>query len=153
MSQDPTSDVQDTPRAKDACPSPLSASRQHSDVDAYMAEQGDAAGDATPAVPPNVLTARQKYAQVMDLAKAEMQLGQTWYIVSRTWFRRWEKACTGVEDKEGVVDEKDVGPVDNTPLVNVAGELIGQTIEHVDVEFVPEEAWKLLAEWCVVWSA
>lgn len=56
---------------------------------------------------------------------------------------------TGEEDKEGRVEEKDLGPVDNTPLCDQRGQVTSDLIEHVDCEFVPEEVWERLKEWYV----
>ena len=54
---------------------------------------------------------------------------------------------TGEEDKEGRLEEKDVGPVDNSQLCSQSGEVTSQLIEHIDCEFVPEGVWKLFEEW------
>lgn len=56
---------------------------------------------------------------------------------------------TGQEDKEGRVEEKDVGPVDNSALCGATGQVTSSLVEHVDCEFVPEDVWKLLVQWYV----
>ena len=95
-------------------------------------------------------TPKEKYDKVTALTKRDMIVGETWYVVSRRWYRRWEKACTGMLDKDGGVEEKDIGPVDNGHLVDLKGNLTTASLaEGVDVQFVPEEAWELLIEWCV----
>ncbi|KAG6372616.1 hypothetical protein JVT61DRAFT_7362 [Boletus reticuloceps] len=66
-------------------------------------------------------------------------VGDTWYIVSRRWYRRWENVRHGVADK--------AGPVDNMPLVDRTGNLILNLT--IDVEFVPSDVWKVFITWCV----
>ena len=80
----------------------------------------------------------------------QMQPGDTWYIVARTWYRRWEAACLGVADKAGPIDEKDLGPVDNTPLLDRDANLVSNLTEGIDVEFVPWDVWKAFTTWSVV---
>ena len=86
---------------------------------------------------------------VENALKRPMAVGETWYIVSRRWFQRWKKAMTGEEDKEGRVEEDQLGPVDNTPLCGPNGEVTSSLVEHVDCEFVPEDVWKLFEQWYV----
>lgn len=129
-------------------------------IDAYMADQGesDVAAMTIPGPPPPArssesfasLTQTEKLSLISNLRKAPLVVGKIWYLVARHWYRRWEKACTGEEDKEGAVVEAELGPVDNSSLLEKDGSLYAQSlIEGVDVEFVPEAAWKLLVEWCV----
>jgi ubiquitin carboxyl-terminal hydrolase 4/11/15 len=89
-----------------------------------------------------------KLALVQSLNKKQMQVGDTWYLVARQWYRRWQKACSGELDKEGPLHEKDVGPVNNSALVDKDGNLV-YAIEGVDVEYVPQEAWSYLISWFV----
>ncbi|EJF64133.1 cysteine proteinase [Dichomitus squalens LYAD-421 SS1] len=117
------------------------------DIDAYMAEQGEDNGVAFQRASSSVWTSAQKLQHVEDALKAPMVKGETWYIVSRRWYQRWRKAMTGEEDKEGRLEEKDVGPVDNSNLCSRNGEVTSQLIEHIDCEFVPEGVWKLYEEW------
>ena len=114
------------------------------DIDAYMAEQGEDRGVGLP-----TWTPARKLQHVEAAMKRQMASGEIWCVVSRRWYTRWRKAMTGDEDKEGGIEEKDVGPVDNTALCNAAGEVTSPFIEHVDSEFVPEDTWKLFEEWCV----
>ena len=70
--------------------------------------------------------------------------GSTWALVSKSWWRRFEKAATGQVDKEGGVNEDRLGPVDNSPLLNSDGNLNGDLVEGVDFDCVPEVAWDWL---------
>ncbi|KAI0372717.1 cysteine proteinase [Pilatotrama ljubarskyi] len=125
----------------------LSPPGNDSDIDTYMAEQGEDHGKAVASSAQASWTPAQKLQFVEDALKKPMQVGETWYIVSRRWYLRWKKAMTGEEDKEGRVEEEDVGPVDNTPLCDQRGRVTSDLIEHVDCEFVPEEVWTKLKEW------
>ncbi|KAF8141639.1 cysteine proteinase [Boletus edulis] len=125
------------------------------DIDAYMAEQGELSLDAVtlmppptpPQDPPANLDPAQKFHYVTQRRLRQMQVGDTWYIVSRRWYRRWETACQGIEDKSGHFDEKDLGPVDNSPLVDRDGNPISNLTEGIDVEFVPSDVWKAFTTW------
>lgn len=76
-----------------------------------------------------------------------MAEGETWYLVSRAWYRRWEKAVRGEVDKDGSVEEKDLGPVDNRPLLDEYDNLIADLVEEVNVHYVPGEAWQFFLSW------
>lgn len=125
------------------------------DIDAYMAEQGlDAVTLMPPPTPPHDppanLSLVQKFHYVSQRRLRQMQVGETWYIVARSWYRRWEIACQGIADKSGPIDENDLGPVDNTPLVDRDANLISNLTEGIDVEFVPEDVWKAFTTWYLI---
>ncbi|KZT09960.1 cysteine proteinase [Laetiporus sulphureus 93-53] len=112
-------------------------------IDAYMAEQGEDFSSSSAAL----VTPAQRYEQVEQLSKTPMHLGETWYVVSRSWLKRWRKACSGEVDKEGPVEEKDLGPVDNSDIVSPDDGSIKQTIGPDDYDFVPEKVWQWFVEW------
>lgn len=163
VSLDPNHDVHDTPRPKDMSTLHIADGSQ---IDAYMEEQGESlvseirldvppssstpSSHATPALATGPSLA-SKLETITNLRKSPMRADETWYVVSRKWYRRWEKACSGEEDKEGRVEESDLGPVNNVDILNTDGSLV-QCTEGVDVEFIPEEAWKLLEQWYVIRS-
>lgn len=130
------------------------------DIDAYMADQGEASipntlDEATQQWQDNVATAsefsgEQKLALIDGLCKTPMVPGATWYLVSRRWYKRWRKACSGEVDKEGPVTEGELGPVDNSALVDTFGNIVTPPAEKVDVEFVPEQAWGYFTSWFVL---
>jgi ubiquitin carboxyl-terminal hydrolase 4/11 len=70
--------------------------------------------------------------------------GATWALVSKSWYRRFEKAATGQVDKEGGLREDGLGPVDNSPLLETDGKLNEDLVEGVDFECVPEAVWDWL---------
>lgn len=145
-----------SPRADEM--STLTLSDPNQDIDAYMAEQGDGdmpdiisqpQGDPQLTEPASPIT---KLAAVDALKNTPMVIGDTWYLVARQWYKRWRKACTGEVDKEGGVSEKDLGPVDNSSLVDKDGNLVSAAIEGVDVEFVCASAWQFFVSWSVHFS-
>ena len=96
------------------------------------------------------LTASEKFSLIQRLRNAAMMEGETWYLVSKKWWRKWAKACSGEMDKEigGVILESQVSAVDNSDLVDAFANLMTMSlIEDVDVVFVPEAGWKHLVEW------
>lgn len=135
--------------------STLSLADQNRDIDAYMASQGEDSIPTTLHMPQQMDTApnttlAEKLALVEDGKKKQMVIGETWFLVSRVWWKRWRKACTGEEDKEGPVSEQELGPVDNTPLIDTEGNLKQSLFEGEDVEFVPHDVWRCLVIWFVL---
>lgn len=124
----------------------LSLADANHQIDTYMADQGD--GDSMPPLSQSNLAAR--VPQIEALKSSPMEPGQTWFLVSSAWYKRWKKACTGEVDKEGGVNPADLGPMDNDDIMDNDGiDLRTHLVEHEDIEFVPEEAWKLFTTWFV----
>ena len=125
------------------------------DIDSYMAESG--ALDTPPVIPPpscqdiimQPVSLEEKYQIVQKGKERKMEAGETWYLVSRVWYKRWRKACTGEIDKEGPVTENELGPVDNSGLLDSYRNLQSPLAEGVDVEYVPQEVWDLFVQWWV----
>ncbi|RXW21669.1 hypothetical protein EST38_g4184 [Candolleomyces aberdarensis] len=125
------------------------------EIDSYMAEQGEAdiPPFITPTPQPETSSAQtmdpiEKVAFVEREKARKMEAGETWYLVSKRWWKRWRSACTGEIDKDGPsVAEQEVGPVDNSLLLDEAGGLKISLTEGIDVEFVPEEIWNVFATW------
>ncbi|TFY56209.1 hypothetical protein EVJ58_g7783, partial [Rhodofomes roseus] len=145
VSEDPS---QDNVRASQS-QGVSSLSIQDSDVDAYMAEQGE---DPSTNIlgPSNTMATsspEERLSSVGSLIQAPMRVGDTWHVVSSSWYRRWRKAMAKEVDKEGPVDEKDLGPVDNTDIVVAGGEIINQILSADDYVFVPEQVWTWFTEW------
>ncbi|KAG6902330.1 hypothetical protein C0995_001367 [Termitomyces sp. Mi166 len=129
--------------------STLTIADSNHDIDAYMAEQGEdgipALLEPEPSTSPQVLKVAPSEERVafVDRCKVrKMEVGETWYLVARHWWKRWRKALTGDIDKEGPVNEQDLGPVDNSPLLDSYNNLLTSISEGVDLEFVPEEVWR-----------
>jgi ubiquitin carboxyl-terminal hydrolase 4/11/15 len=100
-------------------------------------------GHASPPMSP-----LEKLSIVQTLKKKELNLGDVWYVVSRRWYRRWENACTGRDEKnETHVDESKITPVDNADIADARGNIIVTPSEGVNVEFLPAEAWEHLVAW------
>ncbi|PPQ64778.1 hypothetical protein CVT24_007864 [Panaeolus cyanescens] len=128
--------------------STLSLTDSNQDIDAYMAQQGEEN------IPPFTPTAssnldspellRKMHSIIQQEKQQPLQIGQTWYLISKPWYKRWNKACTGDVDKEGPVELKDVGPIDNSSLVDSHGNLLAPLTEGSDYELVPLESWNSL---------
>lgn len=137
-------------------PFSITSTDPNRDIDAYMAEQGEA---EIPAFIPSPLSQsdasaqsisrKEKLSRVQTAKGRRMVIGEKWYLVSSRWFKRFTKACTGEIDKEGPVTEQDLGPVNNSSLLDSYDNLLPSLAESVDVEYVPQEVWDLLVEWYV----
>lgn len=123
------------------------------EIDAYMAEQGYDVplNTLVPTQPPPAnLSVEQKAARIQQLRSKPMVAGDTWYIISRQWFKPWAIACGILSDKTvAPLQEEAIGPPDNSSLFDVQGNLTSTLVEGVDVEFLPQEAWSELVAWCV----
>ncbi|KZT18330.1 cysteine proteinase [Neolentinus lepideus HHB14362 ss-1] len=126
------------------------------DIDAQMDEREEDC-DIEPPLPSSSVTnslprftpmsGSEKFDAVESLKKVPMSAGETWYVLSRTWYRRWEKACTGQVDKDGPIEEKDIGPVENSDILDKDGNLLTTVTEGVHVEFVPKSVWDMFERW------
>jgi ubiquitin carboxyl-terminal hydrolase 4/11/15 len=123
------------------------------EIDAYMAEQGyDVPLNTLVPIqpPPANLSIEQKAARIQQLRSKPMVVGDTWYIISRQWFKPWAIACGILSDKTvAPLQEEAIGPPDNSSLFDVRGNLTSTLVEGVEVEFLPQEAWSELVAWCV----
>ena len=135
--------------------STLTLGDPNQDIDAYMEEQGEADIPAFMPPPSQVAQARQSLPPEEKLSLVEkakyrkMEIGEIWYLVSRDWYKRWIKACSGVVDKEGPLTEQELGPVNNSSLLDSYNNLLASLAEGIEVEYVPEEVWSNFVLWYV----
>lgn len=158
-SEDPTasSPVTRSTRLCDTTP-PLSDPTSN-DIDAYMDSQGESDILESTLLPlphqPNPSLSHSSTEDALSSAFLRFQAfdtmrdmplieGSTWALVSKSWWRRFEKAATGQVDKEGGINEDRLGPVDNSPLLDTNGNLDESLVEGVDFECIPEVAWNWL---------
>jgi len=123
-------------------------------IDAYMASQGEDNALFVPQQSQAIDTTQnmapaQKLLLVEQGKQKRMEIGETWYLISGFWWKRWRKACTGEKDKEGVITEVELGSIDNSSLVDTNGLLRRDTLEGVNVEYVPQNVWRLFTIWFV----
>jgi ubiquitin carboxyl-terminal hydrolase 4/11 len=159
-SEDPTASSPVTRSTRLADPNPSSLSDPTSnDIDAYMNSQGESdvlqstllpvPHHNDPSLPdPNTedaLSSTLLRFQAIEIMR-DMPLieGSTWALVSKAWWRRFEKAATGQVDKQGSVDEEGLGPVDNSSLLDTDGCLDDNLVEGVDFDCIPEVVWDWL---------
>jgi ubiquitin carboxyl-terminal hydrolase 4/11 len=124
------------------------------DIDAYMAEQGEAEIPQTLSVTPpadsatwETMPASEKWSWVKEEKQKSLKEGETWYLVAQEWWKRWARACGGLVDKQDPVPENELGPVDNSPLFDPSGRLKPGVTEGVDHELVPSEVWIRFIKW------
>ncbi|CAK5283233.1 unnamed protein product [Mycena citricolor] len=132
--------------------SSISASDDGADTDAYMTELGQDTyrlAPATQARTPNHLSVppTEKITSVETAKSVKLQVGETWYLVDRNWWKRWRKACAGVVDKDGAVTEEELEGVDNSSIVDANGSLRPSLSETVDYELVPPSVWADFEFW------
>lgn len=126
-------------------------------MEAYIAEQGTEDMDIltlTPSTdhPPlfSAVSPDEKLIIIERLMNVPMSAGETWYLVDSQWLKRWKKACTGQIDKEGSLTEQQLGPVDNSALLDEWGHLKPSLSPDVDMEFLPQEAWTHMVSWYAI---
>ena len=86
---------------------------------------------------------------IRDLLKTPLKEGDTWYLISTTWFRKWKKYV-------GCLDAKSVGKpsaklesIDNSSLFKDESQNIlkENLTDESDYVLVPKEAWTTLVSW------
>jgi ubiquitin carboxyl-terminal hydrolase 4/11/15 len=95
-------------------------------------------------------TPADQIAQINLLRGRALVKGDTWFLISRIWFRRWQTACSGIaESKEDDIElgVETLGPIDNSDIADEAGKLKRSMILDVNVIAVPEDAYLLLRGW------
>ncbi|KAJ7068863.1 hypothetical protein B0H15DRAFT_871868, partial [Mycena belliarum] len=129
--------------------SALSLSDRAAEDDTYMAGLEDDSFRLAPAYAPQhqSVPPAEKVARVGSAKVARLNQGDVWYLVDRGWWKRWQKACTGVVDKEGGVTEEELQGVDNTALVDNNGNLRAPLMDGVDYELVPQAIWEDFVSW------
>lgn len=146
MSEDPKNHAQGEPQSS-------SQAGEIGTDHTYMREQRQRLDDEASNAerPISHFSPPEKFKLITLYQKDPMVVGQTWYLVSRDWYSKWERACLGENGKDDILSESQIGPVDNSMILDEAGLLdrSKQLIEGEDVEFVPSEAWKLLVGWYV----
>ncbi|KAF7308282.1 hypothetical protein HMN09_00676200 [Mycena chlorophos] len=127
----------------------LSLSDASADADAYMADIDKDTITFAPAPSPSYASVppAEKIARVNAGKTQRLQIGATWYLVDRTWWKRFENACGITAAKEGPVTEDQLGPVDNSALVGPHGELRVPLSDTIDFELVAERVWTDLVAW------
>ncbi|KAF8323520.1 uncharacterized protein EI90DRAFT_3076907 [Cantharellus anzutake] len=87
---------------------------------------------------------------IESLVQRTPQPGETWYIISRGWYQKWHDACSGRISKT-ISDPSTIplGPIQNDAIVGADGTLRMEPAlqEGEDIEYLPDQAWKLLVEW------
>lgn len=80
----------------------------------------------------------------------QMEQGDEWFLASRTWYRRWATACSGVsesKDDDDSITLDDVGRIDNSDILTAEGKLKQPLEVGRDVEILPAPAWDFLVRW------
>lgn len=98
-------------------------------------------------------TGQQQLDRIRPMKNRPLQVGDTWFLVSRSWYRRWDTACSERRDSDpaekaevpiGLIDNSDLLDEDSTPGF---ARLRPGINEHIDYEMLPEEGWNLLVGW------
>jgi ubiquitin carboxyl-terminal hydrolase 4/11/15 len=112
-----------------------------------------AAGSAPTQNAPSVA---EQNGSIKELMKQPLQAGDTWYLVSTVWFKKWAELCDSASEAPSSEAQglHNVGPIDNSGLLAVGSDpSVGQPSlapdcrEGVHFELVPAEAWNLLSSW------
>lgn len=120
-----------------------------------------------PASPPE-LTQSENQLPTTDLPSPEIQLNayqstsnlsldatQTWYLISLHWFKRWQKACASndpatkksEDQSETAVSIDQLGPIDNSIILDSQFDLKPGLQLNVDLEILAEPFWNSLVSW------
>lgn len=129
------------------------------DIDAYMADQGE--HDATPLglqTPPQSQSKApappEQFISIQALKSKPLREGDDWCVVSKSWYTRWEDACSGRISKDSN-GSTNVGPIDNTDITDISPypgvdydlRLSPPVAEGESCEFLPSMAQDFLEQW------
>lgn len=130
------------------------------DIDAYMADQGEQdptpLNDVAQSISTNhqsgpsgfsVSLPHQQLTSVQALKMKPLVEGDIWFLISKSWYTRWENACTGRVSKSSSTPTP-IGPIDNSDIVSTSpfsGKLYDlilepPVVEGETAEFVPKLA-------------
>lgn len=87
---------------------------------------------------------------INELKSSELVAGDSWYIIGREWYRKWETCCSGIaeskEDDTGLSMD-DVGPINNAKITDENGNLKKRMVDGLTITIVPRSSWELLSSW------
>ncbi|KAJ2557444.1 hypothetical protein EV175_001349 [Coemansia sp. RSA 1933] len=70
-----------------------------------------------------------------EISTVTMSHGSVWYIVARKWYAAWQEYASGL------VQDRTIGPIDNSSIADEAGHMFPGLKLGEDVDAVPESAW------------
>jgi ubiquitin carboxyl-terminal hydrolase 4/11/15 len=112
-----------------------------------MASQDQTTGAAPSPAAKNLLP-HEKLAIINTLKQRDMVEGETWFVISHGWFRKWERACSGKADKDDtLIDESSLASIDNSDIADSDGNITVSPAEGINVDYVPTEAWEHFVLW------
>ena len=96
------------------------------------------------------LSPRQKWDQISSLKFTAMKDGDTWYLISHVWHEKWKAACNPASKTQGREADEQLGPVDNSDIVDANGELIPALSDGNRVISVSQPAMELFTQWYIL---
>lgn len=93
----------------------------------------------------------QQVAYIKDMVNnTTLEEGDTWYIIAKQWFSRWETYCTRMSSSSPATRDLGArappGPIDNSSILS-NDDLKPHLIAEEHFTLVPEKAWNCLCEW------
>ncbi|GAA6055880.1 hypothetical protein JCM3770_001539 [Rhodotorula araucariae] len=99
----------------------------------------------------NGIDPQNQLAMISDVKSMPLEAGDSWFLISRAWLRRWQTACSGVavsKDDDDHLTPEMVGPIDNSSITAADGVSLRRPLTiGVDVEVLPVPAWRYLCDW------
>ncbi|PWN50193.1 UCH-domain-containing protein [Violaceomyces palustris] len=103
-------------------------------------------------------SAEEQLKAIRPLKNKALVAGETWYLLSRDWYKRWSTACAAQSTGEmaSKSDEQDeeleVGPIKNYNLMEQGSSVDEARLstgisEGIDYEILPEEGWLKISQW------
>lgn len=114
--------------------------------------QGEANQDPSESPTAELPPGEVQLAVVKDALTQQFREGDKWFIVDRSWYRKWQAACGALADDKSLADIslQEVGPVDNSRIATPrTGKLIVPVQEGINAVFLPGAAWHPLERWSV----
>ena len=90
---------------------------------------------------------RQKWDRINSLKFTAMKDGDIWYLISLAWHEKWKAACNPNSKTQGREADEQLGPIDNSDIIDPDHELIPALSEGNRVTSVPQCIMELFTEW------
>ncbi|KAH8551162.1 hypothetical protein BGW37DRAFT_495026 [Umbelopsis sp. PMI_123] len=96
------------------------------------------------------LAPSEQVAYIQPLKDSPLVVGDTWYLVASSWYRRWQQHCSRMASQSPITRDIGLrsppGQITNDSLMK-DGALKPNLLPDTDFQLVPEKAWKALLQW------
>lgn len=154
MDQDNTSDARTKEEGENPNSSPINGASATVDNHKGHDEQGQELKEIEDPIPDTPSTPEEEKNLIKEMeAKNPMKPGDTWYVISSQWWRKWKdyvsydySSYSSFRQKPGPIDNADI--IEYDPECKPGEEKIKKSLmEHYDFVVVHSKIWKTFLSW------